>query len=216
MNIQTVSLSGLVDAPYNPRVTLKPGDAEWEKLKNSIEHFGYVEPIVVNERNHVVIGGHQRLHVMRDMGVEEAEVVLVDLDDNDEKALNIALNKINGSWDAEKLESLLHELDLGGYDTDLTGFSKAELDTLYTGCLEEAEGAEDAAGDEVYESGEEDNKAEIKKASSIKVCSVTLIGQTEDTIACVKLSDEQVESLLKIVKDGGEVELVKRVVSAIG
>ena len=131
MDIQKVKLSELTEAPYNPRVELKPGDAEYEKLKKSLEHFGYVEPIVVNKRNMTVIGGHQRLHVMKDLGMEEAEIVYVDLDENDEKALNVALNKISGEWDAEKLKELLDSLNFSGYNLDLTGFDEQDINKLY-------------------------------------------------------------------------------------
>lgn len=143
MDIQKVKLSKLTEAPYNPRVELKPGDAEYEKLKKSLEHFGYVEPIVVNKRNMTVIGGHQRLHVMKDLGMEEAEIVYVDLDENDEKALNVALNKISGEWDAEKLEDLMRDLDLGGYNIEFAGFSREELDTLYSGNIADGKNAEE-------------------------------------------------------------------------
>lgn len=130
MDIQKVKLSRLTEAPYNPRVELKPGDAEYEKLKKSLEHFGYVEPIVVNKRNMTVIGGHQRLHVMKDLGMEEAEIVYVDLDENDEKALNVALNKISGEWDTEKLKELLDSLNFSGYNLDLTGFDEQDINKL--------------------------------------------------------------------------------------
>lgn len=135
MIIETVKLDALMDAAYNPRVELKPCDVEWERLKNSIEHFGYVEPIVVNKRGMVVVGGHQRLHVLRDLGVEQAEVVLVDLDENDEKALNVALNKIEGKWDAEKLEEVMRDLVVTeDFDVELTGFSKEEIDQMFDAC----------------------------------------------------------------------------------
>ena len=68
LNIQRFKLDALNPAKYNPRKTLKPGDKEFEKLKNSIQTFGYVEPIVVNVANgNTVISGHQRLSVLRDL-----------------------------------------------------------------------------------------------------------------------------------------------------
>ena len=83
MNIKVMKLSELNPAKYNPRKALKPGDKEFEKLKNSIENFGYVELIVVNTRTgNTVISGHQRLSVLKHLGREEAECVLVDLDVN--------------------------------------------------------------------------------------------------------------------------------------
>ena len=111
MNIQTLKLSELNPAKYNPRKELRPGDAEFEKLKRSIESFGYVELIVVNEATgFTVISGHQRLSVLKALGYESVECVVVSLDVVHEKALNIAMNKISGEWDAKKLEGLLADL----------------------------------------------------------------------------------------------------------
>lgn len=108
---------------------MQPGDDEYERLKVSIETFGYVDPIIINSDG-TVIGGHQRLNVLIDLGYTEADVAVVDLSKNDEKALNIALNKISGEWDDEKLASLFSELELDGYDLSLTGFADDELEQL--------------------------------------------------------------------------------------
>ena len=99
MNIEKISVGELKAASYNPRKDLKPGDAEYEKLKRSIQEFGYVEPVIWNKRTGTVVGGHQRLKVMKDLGYEEVDCVVVYLDEQKEKALNIALNKISGEWD---------------------------------------------------------------------------------------------------------------------
>lgn len=139
MKIDIQSIDKLIGAPYNPRKDLKPGDKEYDKLKQSIEHFGYVEPIIVNDRTGYVVGGHQRLKVLQDLGYTEVEVVHVDLDENNEKALNVALNKVSGDWDADKLEDLLRELNLAeDFDVELTGFDMGELDTLFSGAIEDA------------------------------------------------------------------------------
>ena len=111
MNINIVNIDTLVPAEYNPRVELKPGMPEYEKLKNSIQEFGYVEPVIVNDRTGKIVGGHQRISVLKELGYKEIEVVHVDLDDAHEKALNVALNKISGTWDAEKLEDLLRDIN---------------------------------------------------------------------------------------------------------
>ena len=129
LNLQERLLSELHPADYNPRVALKPGDPEYENIKNSIEAFGYVDPIIVNSDG-TIIGGHQRYNVLLDLGYDTAHVVIVDLDKNAEKALNVALNKISGEWDDEKLCDLLQDLDLSGYDFSLTGFTRSELDGL--------------------------------------------------------------------------------------
>ena len=91
-------LSKLKPAKYNPRKKLTPDDAEYQKIKRSIEHFGYVDPIIINSDG-TIIGGHQRHTVLKDLGYTEADVVVVDLSKEDEKALNVALNRITGEWD---------------------------------------------------------------------------------------------------------------------
>ena len=123
------SIDELNPAEYNPRKRLQPGDEEYERLKTSIETFGYVDPIIINADG-TVIGGHQRLFVLRDLGYSEADVAVVDLSKADEKALNIALNKIIGEWDEEKLAAIFAELDAEGYDLTLTGFGEDELSGL--------------------------------------------------------------------------------------
>lgn len=122
-------IADLNPAEYNPRKRLKPGDEEYENLKRSIEKFGYVDPIIVNEDG-TVIGGHQRLNVLIDLGYTDADVAVVNLSKTDEKALNIALNKIAGEWDDEKLAMLLHELDIEGYMLEATGFNRDEIEEI--------------------------------------------------------------------------------------
>ena len=144
MNINTVNIDNLIPAEYNPRIELEPGMPEYEKLKNSIQEFGYVEPIIVNDRTGKVIGGHQRINVLNDLGYKEVEVVHVDLDDAHEKALNVALNKISGNWDAEKLEDLLRDINLNtDLDVEFTGFDNDELDTIFGGSVELPEDLDD-------------------------------------------------------------------------
>ena len=133
MNIQKVSISKLNPAPYNPRQDLHPGDPVFEKLKRSMAEFGCVEPIVWNERTGNVVGGHQRLKVLSEAGALEAEVSVVDLDPDREKALNLALNKITGSWDDTRLAELLQELEESDTDTILSGFDEEEIQGLLAG-----------------------------------------------------------------------------------
>ncbi|MGI6316188.1 MAG: site-specific DNA-methyltransferase [Christensenellales bacterium] len=128
MDIRTLLLSELNPAKYNPRKELCPGDAEFEKLKRSIESFGYVELIVVNEATgFTVISGHQRLSVLKTLDYESVECVVVCMDEVQEKALNIAMNKISGEWDTKKLGSLLSDLKAEDFDVTLTGFDTSEI-----------------------------------------------------------------------------------------
>ena len=103
MEWRTIPVGELKPAAYNPRKKLKAGDKEYEKIKNSIQEFGYVEPIICNY-DMTVIGGHQRLTVLKDLGYTEVQCVVVHIEDeNKVKALNVALNKITGVWDEQLL-----------------------------------------------------------------------------------------------------------------
>ena len=130
MLIDKIPAARLNPAAYNPRKDLKPGDKEYEKLRRSIAEFGYVEPIIWNKTTGNVVGGHQRLKVLLDLGVTEIDCVIVELDDKREKALNLALNKIQGDWDETKLASLMAEFDASIFDVSLTGFDADEVDAL--------------------------------------------------------------------------------------
>ena len=125
MRLEEKNISELNAAKYNPRVTLEPGMEEFEKLRRSIEHFGDVEPIVWNERTGNVVGGHQRLQVMKFLGRDTAKVSVVDMSEEEEKLLNIALNKAKGEWDNVKLEKLLRDMDYE--NLDFTGFGPDEI-----------------------------------------------------------------------------------------
>lgn len=131
MEIKELPLKELKPAAYNPRKKLKKGDKEYEKIKKSLLKFGYVDPIIVNE-DLTVIGGHQRLTVLKDLDYETAKCVIVDLPKEDEKALNIALNKITGQWDEALLADLLLDLQESDFNLDLTGFEPPEIDDIFS------------------------------------------------------------------------------------
>lgn len=131
MEIRRVPVSKLNPAAYNPRKDLQPGDPEYQKLARSLDKFGCVEPVVWNERTGNVVGGHQRLKILLAAGETELDVSVVNLSEADEKALNIALNKIAGEWDTTALTELLQELSAdSSIDETLTGFDPGELDNL--------------------------------------------------------------------------------------
>lgn len=123
--VREVEIEKLNPAKYNPRVELRPGMREWKHLVQSIQEFGLVEPIIWNEKTGNVVGGHQRLEVLRYLGYDTAPCSIVNLDDYDEKLLNIALNKIQGEWDYEKLEEILKDLETEV--AELSGFSADEI-----------------------------------------------------------------------------------------
>lgn len=126
--IKEIEIKKLNPAPYNPRIQIEQGSPEWEKIERSLKDFGYVEPIVWNEQTENVVGGHQRLAVLKSMGYETVPCSIVNLDENEEKLLNVALNKIKGKWDYDKLEDILREFD---YEVaSVTGFSPEEIAVL--------------------------------------------------------------------------------------
>ena len=133
LTIKKMKIADLNPAKYNPRKELKPGDKEFEKLKNSIEHFGYVELIVVNTANHnTVISGHQRLNVLKYLNVDEIECVTVEMNETEEKALNIAMNKVSGEWNEQLLADLIVDLQSVDFNVDLTGFEAPEVEQLFS------------------------------------------------------------------------------------
>ena len=152
MIIKKIPAAKLIPAAYHPRIDLQPGNAVYEKLRLSIEEFGCVEPIVWNERTGNIVGGHQRLKILLAQGETEIDCVVVDFDDNREKALNLALNKIGGAWDEEKLRSVLESFS-ADFDAALSGF---DLDAIHeildAGAMAEDDGFDaQAAYDDIVE-----------------------------------------------------------------
>lgn len=130
-----MKLKDIDPAPYNPRVELQPGDAQYEALKNSLGRFGLVEPLVVNRKTGNLISGHQRLNILKAQGIEETEVIVADLDEETEKAANIAMNKIEGEWDYDKLDEIFEGMDRE--ELKFTGFEPGEVASMYEEALEE-------------------------------------------------------------------------------
>ncbi len=130
MEFKKLKINTLIPASYNPRKKLKPGDAEYEKIKNSITEFGYVDPIIVNS-DMTIIGGHQRWSVLKALGYDEVDCVVIEIDKTKEKALNIALNKVTGEWNKELLADLIKDLQSLDYDVSMTGFEPPEIDELF-------------------------------------------------------------------------------------
>ncbi len=166
MTIEKLKVEQLLPADYNPRKDLKPGDAEYEKLKRSIEQFGYVEPVIWNKTTGRVVGGHQRLKVLLDMGITEVDCVVVEMDEEKEKALNIALNKISGEWDKDKLALLISDLQGTDFDVSLTGFEPAEIDALFKDTLKDGVKEDDF-----------DVEAELQKPTITKLGDVWTLGR---------------------------------------
>ena len=131
MIIKTISIDKINPASYNPRKDLKPDDKAYKQLVKSMSEFGCVEPLVWNKRTGNLVGGHQRFKVILAQGAKEAQVSVVDLSLEKEKVLNVALNKISGDWDQEKLALLIDELvKAPDIDIETTGFELPEVEQL--------------------------------------------------------------------------------------
>lgn len=130
MLIENIKINDLNPAKYNPRIELKKEDDAYKRIQASIKEFGFIDPIVINKNTMTVIGGHQRLKILKDMDYETVECVVLNLDEKAEKRLNLALNKNSGYWDNTKLEELFDELKLSDSELFATGFSNEEIENL--------------------------------------------------------------------------------------
>ena len=182
MEFKKLKIADLVPASYNPRKALKPGDAEYEKIKNSITEFGYVDPVIVND-DMTVIGGHQRLTVLKDLGFEEIDCVVISIDKTKEKALNIALNKITGEWNKELLADLIKDLQEADFDVAFTGFDPPEVEQLFNSVHDKKIAEDD------FDVDEELNSPAFSKAGDVWLlgrhrvcCGDSTLPETYDTL----------------------------------
>lgn len=164
MEFKKLKIADLRHAAYNPRKALKPGDSEYEKIKNSIAEFGYVEPVIVNS-DMTIIGGHQRVTVLQDLGYSEIDCIVIEIDKTKEKALNIALNKITGEWNKELLADLIADLQDSDIDVGVTGFEPPEIEQLFN-----------TVHDKKIEEDEFDVEEELQKPTIAAIGDVWILG----------------------------------------
>lgn len=192
MEWKKLEIDDLKPASYNPRKKLKAGDSEYEKIKNSIQEFGYVEPIIVNY-DMTVIGGHQRITVLKDLGYTEVDCVMVHIEDESKvKALNVALNKITGAWNEELLADLLVDLQKEDFNLDLTGFEPPEVEQLFSKIHNK-----DIKEDDF------DVDAELRKPTKAKLGDLWLIGRHR--VVC---GDSTLPETYTKIMDGKKANLV--------
>lgn len=182
MELIELPVDRVIPNPKNPRIDLKPGMPLYEKLKKSIENFGYAEPIIWNEKTGMIVSGHQRFQVMKDIAQKEGkplttvQVVKVSMDESKQDGFMIAVNKITGLWDEEKLSALLKDLD--EEDRLNTGFDDYEIATLL----------DDNSIQDFTFDAEEDDEAHIRKSSGYAV-----------TIVCNNdIEEEWLRNLLQV------------------
>ena len=121
-------VSNLIFAEYNPRELTKD---QHQDLKDSITRFGFVDPLIVNtnkERKNILVGGHQRLKIAKELGYKDVPCVEVDLTPDKEKELNVRLNKNTGQWD---WDALANHFDVGelidwGFNEDELQFNEPD------------------------------------------------------------------------------------------
>lgn len=192
MDFKKIKIEKLIPAEYNPRKALKPGDKEYEKIKRSIEEFGYVDPVIVN-KDMTIIGGHQRVTVLSDLGYDEIDCVVVDVDKNKEKALNIALNKITGEWNKELLADLIADLQSQeDIDIGITGFEPPEIEQLMN-----------QVHDKDIEEDDFDIDAELEKPAITHIGDVWTLGRHR--VIC---ADSTLPETYDILMDGKKANLV--------
>lgn len=212
MEIDKIKITDIKPAEYNPRQITSE---ELQKLTNSISEFGLVDPIIINLKNNRIIGGHQRYEVllnqymldnnfyaelnlikMGDIGWIFTETDLKLKDEDHEKALNLALNKISGEWDFEKLGEVLDELEINGFDITLTGFDG--LDDIYLDMEEE-----ETSNDNDYEVEEDDYEIEEELQVTVKTGDLYQLGKHR--LLCGDSTNKQ--DVLKLIGKAGKVDI---------
>ena len=189
MQIKKAPVKDLVSPEWNPRQIT---DEELEKLKTSLEEFGYIEPIIVNDVNNHVVGGNQRLRALIALGYDEVDCVYVHIEDiNKEKACNVALNKISGDWDEDKLRTVLEDIELSPIDIKLTGFEELELTEL------EVKEPVTVHEDEFNVEDEEDMEVNVKEGDLFKLGKHYLL-----------CGDSTVEANVKKLMQGAKADMV--------
>lgn len=216
LNIKKIKIDDIKPASYNPR---KIDTKNFKKLSDSIEKFGLVDPIIINLKNHNIIGGHQRfdylyyekkdteLHLIElgDIGWVFSDTDLSIKDENHEKALNLALNRISGEWKYDKLNNILDELAEVNLD-EITGFEYNLDDIEYEYVpleYEDEDDLEDELIDEIEEI-EEDYKPQTQVEDNIIETNIpkgSLYKNLNNIIYYGEETDENLETLLKEKQD---------------
>lgn len=225
METTTISINDLISPDYNPR---QISDDEMQKLENSISEFGLVSPIVVNLKNNHIIGGNQRFNTLLNINMKKGdfyqELTLIKLGDiglafidedltveseEHEKALNLALNKISGEWDFEKLAEVLKDIKINDFDIELTGFDELEVELLSPDDSlsnlydeEEAESYDEVPDDYV------DVEGDVPNLTYNVIFSFEDKGRANEFIKSFGL-DKEIKELSVIIKED-ELEIVKQ------
>ena len=212
MKKDTINITDINPADYNPR---KISSEDYEKLTQSIKTYGLVDPIIINLNDNTVIGGHQRYDVLMDMYMDneiDKELSLLKLgdigwvftddqlnvkDENFEKALNLSLNKISGEWDDDKLAVVLEDLEVNGFDVELTGFDSEEVKQMTF--VEEKDEFDELAGFSDYEEKYGDDDGEDGEGNEKVYFKLVLMLSSEK---------EQEELYLQLQEEGYDCQIL--------
>ncbi len=178
-----IKLADIIPSKYNPRVKLTPKDQEYKSLDSSVQENGLVLPLIVNIRDMGLVGGHQRLSVLLASGETETRAVIVDMSEKQAKALMIALNKLDGTWDYGQAAEILQELIDEQRPLLSTGFTDKDIKELLGEIQQEM-------------SGEQPESIAKKEDTSdgIKV----LVGEFKFTISEIEFEDLMAEVREKV------------------
>ena len=133
MNIIKTKIDKVKKAEYNPRTI---SEKELANLKKSISRFGIVRPVVINKKTDILVSGHQTIKAAKELGIDEVPAIYVNITKKEEKALNLALNRISGDWDMDKLFEVIDELRVTE-ELDFTGFDDKEISKILDMKMEE-------------------------------------------------------------------------------
>lgn len=202
MKIEKHFISDIHESEYNPRIALDRNSREYKAIENSIKDYGFVEPIVVNDITMSCIGGHQRLAVMRDRGEEQIDCVMVHIENPEkEKALCIALNKIKGDWDNEKLDELLQDDKLREFELGFESINVSIDDELGGDTnLDDYDDEDTADDDDISSAGFDDEVADagmVIKIGNYKFD--TTVSEYEKMIASIR--DEGIFDKSEIIEE---------------
>jgi hypothetical protein len=122
MEHKEIDINLIKPSEYNPR---SMSEFDYVSLKKNLQEFGLVQPLIINN-DFTLIGGHQRLKALKELGYKKVNIIQVNLSKEQEKVLNLSLNKISGDWDQDKLNLLIKEID----DDAIIGFTKQEINEI--------------------------------------------------------------------------------------
>jgi DNA modification methylase len=195
LTVEQVPIDQLRPDPANPR---RISDEELDSLERSIRQFGFVAPVLARKEDSTVIGGHQRLVAARRLGLATVPVTYLDLSIEQARLLNLALNKISGSWDEQLLARLLADLQSSpSVDISLSGFGEDEIKDLLRS-LETREKRERVESFDLAEALEEARRAPRSKVGDLWVLGDhrLLCGDATDPAAVARLLDGAEPKLL--------------------